>query len=328
MTIGTFSETKTLIARTERSRLAGTRIESYDRALGQSWKNELDKALDGFVALAKQEEGFWNDFQERVNHAVENQFPVVVNVAIRDKPSMIETKRRFAEDAIDFADRLAKDGTTAPSKHLTNGKESELKDDVPENVFRKKQDDMWVIRFQGKEILLTDRKGLAYLARLLAYPGHSFASLELVSPTVSGSRQHVSTKEALDSELTIRRGSLHESVEEVDHRSLEDLKTALKGIRKEKQDAEDTGNEALSKELRELEDKITARIKRVTGIDGLPRTMPDEVSRARTSVSKAISRAMKGIKKKHEPLYHHLVRSLRVGYVLSYDPQPPICWLT
>ena len=73
---------------------------------------------------------------------------------------------------------------------------------------------------------------------------------------------------------------------------------------------------------------LNEEIARSTGLHGKNREASSDRERARQSVSAAIHRALKAIKKEHEPLWQHLKNALKIGEFLSYQPDQPTSWTT
>lgn len=65
---------------------------------------------------------------------------------------------------------------------------------------------------------------------------------------------------------------------------------------------------------------LNEEIARFTSLYGKNREVLSDRECARQSVSAAIHRALKAIKKEHEPLWQHLKNALKIEEFLSYQP--------
>jgi hypothetical protein len=114
----------------------------------------------------------------------------------------------------------------------------------------------------------------------------------------------------------------------LDEQALNEYRGRIAEIDEELTEAErnnDLGrNEALKNELADLYTEVA----RATGLRGRKREAVDERERARQSVSAAVHRALRAIKKEHNPLWQHLDNSLKIGEYMSYQPDQPTSWIT
>jgi hypothetical protein len=178
-------------------------------------------------------------------------------------------------------------------------------------VFQK-QGRTWFVVYDGIPKSVGDSVGMAYICHLLQYHGQEIHAA------------------ALRSAVTGEEGApiFGSAGEILDEQALNEYRRRIVEIDEELAEAErnnDLGRiEALNNERADL----YAEVARATGLGGRKREAVDERERARQSVSVAIHRALRAIKKEHEPLWKHLKNSLRIAEFLSYGPDKPTSWIT
>jgi len=171
-------------------------------------------------------------------------------------------------------------------------------DTVPLTIDR--EQDKWVLGFRGRRVVVGDLAGMRYLARLIARPGTSIPALELAGAPArvpEPSRQAVLDDQARAAYATRARELAAEVAEARAHTDV---------ARAERLESE---IEALT---RELED--------ATGLAGRPRHFVVPAERARTSVRKAIKRALDAIAAADAGLAAQLRAAVTTGYHCSYNP--------
>ncbi len=186
-------------------------------------------------------------------------------------------------------------------------------EEYPKNyrVF-KNQGKTWLAVFDGTPKSVGDSIGMAYICCLLQNPGQETHAVALRSLlTGDGDAPPVgSAGDVLDDE------------------ALKEYRNHIKDLQEEIREAEDNNDIGRVHRLKEDMEAITAEIGRATGLGGRNRKAADDRERARKAVSVAIRRALKAIKKEHEPLWLHLENSLKIGEFLSYQPDQPLFWTT
>ncbi len=199
--VGTFDRTKSGVEEA----LAGTdlaAVESYFQAVGHPRQAVLDAALDGFWPLEERERAFWDEFQYRVNAALETDFREEVVVTVRIKRPMAATFEPYLRSFAEWQ-RTHIEATGAPSPlHLSSPPGAPA---VQRSVFRR-EGEAWTLEFGGHPTRLKDRKGLRYLAHLLARPGEKVHVLDMVravegGPAASGALQRVTERERAEQGL-------------------------------------------------------------------------------------------------------------------------------
>lgn len=102
----------------------------------------------------------------------------------------------------------------------------------------------------------------------------------------------------------------------------------MREIVEELEKAHTAGDLASKESLIEEREGIREQLRGAEGSGGRIREASSDPERARQSVSAAIHRALKAIKREHKPLWKHLDKSLKIGNFLSYRPDQPTAWET
>jgi len=182
---------------------------------------------------------------------------------------------------------------------------------VDRRLFQK-QGATWLLVYDGIPKSIADSVGMGYICRLLQSPGQEIHAATLRSAAVSEDE----------------RPLLGSAGDAVDARALKEYREHLKDLEADLREAEENHDIGRTQRLKEDIEAITAEIGRATGLRGRPRKAADDRERARQAVSTAIHRALRAIKKDHQPLWQHLENSLQIGEFLSYQPDRPTTWTT
>ncbi|HEY3258383.1 MAG TPA: hypothetical protein VGJ64_05965 [Gemmatimonadaceae bacterium] len=153
-------------------------------------------------------------------------------------------------------------------------------------------------------------KGLRYLARLLANPGHEFHVLDLVS--FEGGR----TAEVGDS------GPM------LDPRAKDAYRRRLAEIEEDIEEARTQGDIERERQADAERDFLVRELSRAVGLGGRDRVAGSASERARASVTRAVRSAMRRIGEHDPPLGEHLRRTIRTGRSCVYlpDQRVPEAW--
>lgn len=168
----------------------------------------------------------------------------------------------------------------------------------------------WLVEAAGEAALVPNSVGMGYLFELLRNPGTAIPAARL-----AGGGHEVAegaTQQVLDDQAVVsyrRRG--------------EELATEL-------QQAEDDADRARAEHLRLELDALEDEVLRSVGPGGRTRTFAGPSERARTSVRKALKRALDHIDAAAPVLGDALRRSIHTGRVCSYEPsgEAPPTWHT
>lgn len=184
-----------------------------------------------------------------------------------------------------------------------------------EGVFQR-DGDGWLVGLGPDRVRLSHRKGLRYLAMLLARPGQTVHVLELGDSAAGADEAPRS--------LTTRR-TLGDAGPAIDARTHGAYRQRLRELRAELQQAEDWADEG---RRQRLEAEIAALSEQLTSAYGLrgPRRALAHSERQRKAVSKCIGAAIARIEASLPGLGRHLRRAIRVGVHCAYLPSTAVRW--
>jgi tetratricopeptide (TPR) repeat protein len=199
--------------------------------------------------------------------------------------------------------------TMPPSRGVS--RPPEVASDVVDvgNVLRC-EGDTWAITFEGRTLRVRDRKGMHYVARLVAEPQREFHVLDLVGAAAAD-------------EIAGDAGPL------LDQKAKDAYRRRLTEIDEDIEEAErfgDLGRAANAKTEREL---LTRELARAFGVGGRERPAAGSAAeRARVAVTRAIRHALLRITEHHSSLGAHLDRTIKTGAYCAYSPDPraPLSW--
>jgi hypothetical protein len=171
-----------------------------------------------------------------------------------------------------------------------------------DNVFRI-DGELWLLRFNGQEVLLRDAKGVHDLAVLLAAPHREVAALDL-----AGGRAGADTGPILDA--TARTNYQRRLIE----------------LEQDADDARTMGDIGRAERIAIERDALVDQLTSAFGLGGRARRSGSPAERARTTVTARIRDAIRRIERVHPELGRHLDRSVRTGTFCTYDPDPMTTW--
>jgi hypothetical protein len=179
-----------------------------------------------------------------------------------------------------------------------------------ENIFRR-EGQMWTLCFDGVKKHFNHSKGLLYISYLLGSPFQEYHVAELVKAfenpeeVLSFSSGEVSSKE-----------------------TVANYRKRLATIRAELEDADDTDDPLLKKELQSEKQALEKQLLQAVGMGGKLKKNTAETKRQANAVSEAISRSLKTMDNIHPSLRQHLFNAINRGEYLSYTPETDIPWIT
>ncbi len=165
-----------------------------------------------------------------------------------------------------------------------------------------RQDQRWQVSLAGREALVDDLTGMAYLAQLAANPGTAIPAITLAAGEAAGIVD-AGNQPVLDEEAKAtyaRRGRL---------------------LGDELADARTHGDMARVDELERELDWLTEQVHTATSLSGRSRSFNGPAERARTSVRKAIKRAIDAVGACDAELAAVLRASVVTGYDCCYEPE-------
>jgi hypothetical protein len=176
------------------------------------------------------------------------------------------------------------------------------------NEFRL-EGDFWTLTFAGQTARLKDRAGMAHIAYLLSHPRREVHVMVLLAVGIGRDLGRPS------------RGC--PVLDEQAREAYRERYDALRGQRDEARDNNDPVRaERVQGEINALSEQLNGAL----GLGGRPRRAGDDVDRSRQSVSKAVTRMIEAIAKKHEALGRHLDKAIRMGECFRYDPETDLDW--
>lgn len=177
-------------------------------------------------------------------------------------------------------------------------------------VFQK-QGKTWLVIYDGVPKSIAHSVGMEYIRQLLQCEGQEIHAVALRTAGIG--------------EDAVALGSAGEVLTA---QTLRNYKGRISEIEEALQEAEANNDLGRKERLIEERDFFLKELGRSTGLRGRKREASSDRERHRQAASKAIHRALKAIKKEHEPLWQHLKNSIKVGEYLSYQPDQPTSWTT
>jgi tetratricopeptide (TPR) repeat protein len=237
-------------------------------------------------------------------------------LVLRDGPGDLAAALDALEQAIDEAGACEMAGRAAAMRAEATALRARPSSDagsgpVPggpgRGVIRREQG-RWLVAVDDHRVEVPDRVGMQYLAALLTRPGRAIAALALAGHgdvPDSSSRQELLDETARRS-YEVRARHLLAEVEEAEARGQGDRVDRLRT------------------EIEALADQLDA----ATGLGGRARTFLEPAELARTSVRKAIKRAIDTVADRSPAIGAVLRSGIETGYDCSYTPDPdaPVTW--
>ncbi len=165
--------------------------------------------------------------------------------------------------------------------------------------------DVWLISFGGRETRLRHTKGLADLAALLAAPDRDVHVFDLIGAAGADRADAGTTIDAT------ARAAYRERVQ------------VLTG---QIEAADERGDDALAAQLDGERADLIAHLASSLGLGGRPRVAGSDVERARKAVGGRLREACRRIEGALPELGRHLDGALRTGTWCSYRPDTPTDW--
>jgi hypothetical protein len=321
LAIGTFDRTRrSLPAPIADVDLFKVDYRSYYLAIGQPWRADLDRALDLFLALDDQEGSFWEDYQARVNAALEEDFSeeVVTRTRVKRKfaamfePHM-QTFANLSRAQLELTGVLP---TVQVSSPATPAPE-------PPNLFRKGQG-TWTIRYAGKTVHLGHLRGFDLLAYLLRDPGRAY-EVEVLDAAIRGNLGPAPDAPGIEELIESggwRVGSIGDAGVLADERTIRAARIRLRELEYELKVARANGDETTVAIIQSDHAQISRYLSETVDRRGQPRKANDPGEKARVNVRRLMKRAINEIGEVHPTLAAHLEATVRTGYVCIYSPDP------
>ena len=312
------------------------RIPDYFEEYGQPLQSILDEAADMYLATSRGSREFWQEYDQRVNEALENEFYEEIIIRKKVKRKLVhkyESKvDMFAEGTIAWLERTG----TFPELILTQPEPPPKKE---ENAFILKGE-YWMVTYQGDTTNVKDSTGMRYIAHLLDNPDkklHVLDLIKLVKKPVTGESDFsryqigdVKRKKRENADDKTIQGDFFDisyRMEEpgenlVDNKSISQLKERLEDITEELKDAEKFHDIGRINDLKEEQAQILNYLNSSLGLYGKSRKAVRDHDRARISIQKAISKSLQNLSKMNLSLEIYLRNRINTGTFCSYNPDP------
>lgn len=175
------------------------------------------------------------------------------------------------------------------------------------NVFRKKGQRAWEVRFAGgRDFVVTRTKGASYLHILLSNPRVPMPATKLASMVALAPEEYM----------------LGSAGEDSDREAISAYKARCQDLQEDLEEARRNNDEARQALIEGELAKLAAQIKRDQGLGGRLRKEADDRERVRKAVGIAIKRAVQEIAREDKGLAAHLRSpTLKCGLNPCYDPR-------
>ncbi len=204
---------------------------------------------------------------------------------------------------------------TAFCKMIEMDLPSSLQQKTPEAAqyeFRRKGQ-MWVLRFDGKEMFLKDGVGPQHISVLLSQPGRSIYAVDL---QMLAAKQDTATAPRPTAAGEMSDAATIREVESRARELLADLDVARRD-----------GNSILESEIEDEIDQLKNYLCQVKGIDGEARKSNNPADSIRRSVQQMIKKTIDTIGLELPDCASHLAHAIRTGFVVSYNPTSEVQWV-
>jgi tetratricopeptide (TPR) repeat protein len=190
-----------------------------------------------------------------------------------------------------------------------------------EHTFRR-EGDYWLVEFDGPGVRVRDTKGMQYLARLLASPGHELHVLDLAGAAATAPGDAPPGTD-LPSE------GLGDSGARLDPQAKAEYRRRVEELRADIAEADSWNDPERAAQAREELEFLAQELSGAIGLGGRDRKAASASERARLSVTRAIRSAMNRLRGLDPALGAHLDATIRTGTYCVYTPDPraPVRWV-
>ncbi len=175
----------------------------------------------------------------------------------------------------------------------------------PDKNYFLKENDVWQISYDNKQVLITEVKGLNDLAKMLGQPEKQFHCTELMGTGLEALAEPV-----------------------FDERAKRSYQKKILELQEEIRWSENNNDLQRSSYLHEEYDHIVDHLSSSLGLTGRIRKSHDNLDKTRSAVTWRIRNAIQKIEKAHPILGKHLSASIRTGIFCSYVPEKSTKWIT
>lgn len=190
-------------------------------------------------------------------------------------------------------------------------------------LFRR-QGDYWTLGLEAETFQIQDLLGLRYIAYLLAHPGVEVHVTDLVH---LGEPQGGAARTGHRADVSVR-SDLGDAGPVLDARAKADYQRRLRDLREELAEAEEMNDAGRIERLRNEMDTLAHALAGAVGLGGRDRRAAAHAERARVSVNKRITIAIKRVAANDASFARYLSVTLKTGSFCAYHPDPlrPIVW--
>ena len=168
-----------------------------------------------------------------------------------------------------------------------------------------KENEVWQMAYEGKQVLMTEVKGFIDLAKLLGNPEKQFHCIELMGSGLEANAEPL-----------------------FDEKAKRSYQKKIRELQEEIRWSENNNDLQRSTYLHEEYDQIVEHLTSSLGLKGKVRKSYDNLDKTRSAVTWRIRNAIQRIEKVHPMLGKHLSTSIRTGILCSYSPEKTIKWIT
>jgi len=195
--------------------------------------------------------------------------------------------------------------------------------DAPVTTMRR-LGDVWMIERDGRQLHISDGRGVRLLALLLERPGKEVHSLDLVAAVdrLTGAGAGAGATAAGD-EDTRRRFGLQGAIgPPLDNAAKAAYRARVTKLDEEIAEAGRLGNEERLARARAEREHLVRELDRATGLGGRDRETGSHAERARVNVTRAVRAAIKRVSNYDPALGAELESAVRTGAFCVYEPDP------
>ncbi len=283
--LGTFAAT----CEEFRSVLPKLSSRSYYHAIASGDEDELHGLLGTHLLRGLPDGEYWERQQAQVD-LLWPQFSTEIAEPIRVPQAHAERVKDYLREAGDLAQARIAAGIPLPELASV----TEPAEGQPRDYVFCKEGAKWRVVFNGRRTFVDHLKGMTYIAELLRRPGTPIEALTLAD----GAALAGEVIESIDETL-----ALEEAL------GLASIDGEISGV--------DKSDRGVWQELEEKRGELKAEYSKLFNVHGEERTHRRQQENARTSVKKAIDRALNRLDK---PLFAHLESTLKTGNECCYAP--------
>ena len=288
--------------------------KDYQKSIDMALKRQLTKVwvdLPGYIAAAyaylgdEAEAGTYIEmFKAAFRDSISKGSPASPDEMISWVKMANPFRYESDTDHIVAGLKLAGLGSTGQEQKVIPG--GHQRNSLPAVSIFKREQAIWRIQFEGKEITLTNMKGLVDINRLLQTPETELHCTELMGS----------------------ESSMDEASFVIDEKAKLAYKQHIRDLEEDIAEAEEYNDLARAAKLKNEYEQLLDHLTKSLGTGGRKRKLNSSAERARAAVTMRIKKAVKRITDHHPSLGRHLENSIRTGIFCSYLPEEDHQWVT